>query len=811
MLPHLLLIATGLAASLQAAPQGTSHHVRPKLKVFLLAGQSNMEGQAVVDLDHDEHYNGGRGTLARLAGEPGTAELLGHLRKDDGAWTERDDVWVWYQTAKGELKAGPLSIGYGVYPGRHHFGPELQLGHVLGDWFDEQVLLVKTAWGGKSLARDFRPPSAGGEVGAFYTQMVAEYRDALARLEERFPAAAELEPELAGFVWFQGWNDMIDDAATAEYEDNLVHLIGDLRRELAAPDLPVVIAETGNCGNEVLRGAQAAVAGRRELSGNAAFVPTASFLRAAEDSPNQGHGHHWFGNAESYVLIGEAMGRAMTGLLRERTSVQDEQLPNVVLLYTDDQGYGDCSALNPEAKFRTPNMDRIAREGMTFTDGHSAGSVCTPSRYALLTGRYAWRTRLKRGVFGADADCLIEDGRVTLATVLAGRGYATAIFGKWHLGLQIPGQKGDRDWSQPVTDGPLQKGFQTFYGIPASMNFGVLTWFDGAYATEPATLWTRKKFPVAEIETAPLDYRMAPPFDEKRVKKGDVEVAPGFVDSAALSIVTEHAVAYIAEKARSQRPFFLYVPFTSPHLPHCTAPEFRGKSGMGNYGDFMLETDHRIGEILDALDRGGLADDTLVVLTSDNGPENNYRDWIRLYDHHASGGFRGGKRDLYEGGHRVPFLVRWPRVIEAGTTSDEPVCQTDLLATLAEIVGVELGNDAAEDSISLLPALRSTSDGSPFRGPIVHQSGSGHFGLRDGRWKLVARKPAQGGGFELYDLAVDPREETDVSDSKPEVVARLRDVLTELVQRGRSRPGAARGNDGDAWWPQLTWIAEPGR
>ncbi len=287
------------------------------LQVFLLAGQSNMEGQAVVDLDHEKHYNGGRGTLAKLIDDPSRATLLRHLRDETGAWTVRDDVWVWYRPQRGGLKAGPLSIGYAVYEGKHHFGPELQFGHVIGDHLGEQVLLIKTAWGGKSLFRDFRPPSSGGEVGAYYKKMLSETREALASLEKHFPYDGRGH-EIAGFVWFQGWNDMIDEAAVAEYTDNLANLIRDVRRELGTPELPVVIAETGNCRNQKFRRAQAEVARRPDLSDTVKFVPTGAFLRAASDSPNVGHGHHWFGNAESFFLIGDAMGKAMVELLSAR-------------------------------------------------------------------------------------------------------------------------------------------------------------------------------------------------------------------------------------------------------------------------------------------------------------------------------------------------------------------------------------------------------------------------------------------------------------------------------------------------------------
>ncbi len=456
-------------------------------------------------------------------------------------------------------------------------------------------------------------------------------------------------------------------------------------------------------------------------------------------------------------------------------------LPNIVILYTDDQGYGDCGAFNPNAKFSTPNIDRIAAEGLIFTDGHSAGSVCTPSRYALLTGRYAWRTPQGGRVLGADADCMIEDGRETLASLLQNRGYATAIFGKWHLGLQIPGVRGERDWSAPLTDGPLQKGFDTFHGLPASMNFGALTWFDGNYATAPATLWTRKKFPEAEITTSPLDYSMSPPYDAERQTERDIEVAAEFKDVDALRIITEHTVDFI--ESRAGEPFFAYVAFTSPHLPHCTAPEFRGTSQMGNYGDFMAETDHRVGEILEALKRCNLEQDTLVILTSDNGPENNYKDWLRIYGHESNGGFRGGKRDVYEGGHRVPLLVRWPGVVAAGGRSDALVGQVDVLATLAEVVGTQLAPGQAEDSVSFLPHLQAAAEPGSARAPLIHH-GRNQYAIRDGRWKLIFSKNpedrrAPGPALELFDLEQDPGEMRNI-------LGQHAQIAEELERRARA-------------------------
>jgi len=307
----LVLIASCAGLSEGATPS------RPTLKVFLLAGQSNMEGQAVVDLDHPEYYNGGRGILTTILKEPEIEAEYGHWQEEDGSWAKRDDVFVWYQPAKGPLKAGPVSIGYAVYEDMHHFGPEMELGWELGEHFHEPVLLVKTCWGGKSLMNDFRPPRSGGDVGPFYLQMIEEYRAAIAGYGERFPELAEFEPELTGFVWFQGWNDMFTEGGLEGYAQNLINLVKDVRDELEVPDLPFVVGQTGNANNEELWAAQEAATLPPEFKGRAMYVSTRAFLRKPEDSPNKGHGHHWFGNAESYLRVGDAMGQAMVALLSD--------------------------------------------------------------------------------------------------------------------------------------------------------------------------------------------------------------------------------------------------------------------------------------------------------------------------------------------------------------------------------------------------------------------------------------------------------------------------------------------------------------
>lgn len=501
--------------------------------------------------------------------------------------------------------------------------------------------------------------------------------------------------------------------------------------------------------------------------------------------------------------------------------------PNIIIIYTDDQGYGDVSALNPDAKFRTPNMDRIAQEGVIFTDGHSSDGVCSPSRYSLLTGRYSWRTSLKKGVLRADGPCLIENERMTIASLLQGNGYQTAMIGKWHLQMEFAGAKGkDRDWSAPFTDGPIDHGFDYFFGIPASMNYGILTYLENDRVLDPPVLWTKKKA-VSDPRSfrdnvRPNDYRMTPPFRTEPGKGGGwIEAAPSFNDELVLETFASKAVDYInrvAKEAQDGKPFFLYLPLTSPHLPHCTHPDFKGRSNCGNYGNFMEETDYRVGQVLKALDTNGISDNTLVIFSSDNGAETNYEYHRDTYQHYSSLHFKGGKRDIYEGGHRVPFLMRWPAVIKAGTTVDSPVCQTDYLATIAEIVGESLPDNAAEDSYSLLSAMKGEKADEVLRGPVIHHSASGHFAIREGKWKLNmfrgsggSLKPSwinpQAGEplYELYDLEADPSETVNLYAKHPEIVDRLKSNITAIVVNGRSTSGEPQDYV-DANWNQLIWM-----
>lgn len=484
-------------------------------------------------------------------------------------------------------------------------------------------------------------------------------------------------------------------------------------------------------------------------------------------------------------------------------SVQAQQpaksRPNIVVIYTDDQGFGDASCYNPESKIQTPNLDKLAAGGIRFTDAHCSDSVCTPSRYGLLTGRYSWRTTLKQGVFGAEEPCLITDGRMTLASLCRDHGYATAMVGKWHLGMDFPGEQDSRDWSQPLKDMPLDKGFDYFFGIPASMNYGVLAWFEGRFAKVPPTLFTKKK----PNELNPGDYRIMPPYEPK-LAKGLMEVAPDFVDGECLTRFTDKAIDYIKERTATKdgKPFFLYLPYTSPHLPVIPREEFRGKSGCGAYGDFMMETDWHIGRVMDALEAGGMTQNTMIVFSSDNGPENPWKKRIDEYQHYSSGVYRDGKRSIYEGGHRVPFIVRWPAVVKPGGVWDGPVCQTDVLATVADVLGTKFPDNAGEDSVSFYGALTGKAE-SKERLPVIHHAANGRLAIRDGKWKLVMEHGKN--VRELYDLDADPGEKNDVIAQHADIAARLAERITAIVQKGRTTPGADQVND-TGWWDDLAWI-----
>ena len=431
----LLLLPTGALHAADAA--------KP-VKVFILAGQSNMEGQAVVDLEGKD-YNQGKGTLATLMKDPAKAPMLKHLRRSDGKWSVRDDVWVHYQREGRPLLSGPLGVGFAVYGGTHHFGPELQFGHVVGDALENPVLLIKTAWGGKSLFKDFRPPSSGGEVGTYYTLMIAQVREALANMETEFPATKGRGHELAGFVWYHGWNDGVNPkAAVPEYEQNLVNLINDVRREFKTPKLPVVVGElTGPWVDAPpewtkLRQAQAAAAARPEFAGNVLFVPTHDFVRKPEDSPNPGHGHHEFGNAETYFLVGDALGQGMMKLLGGKTAsvIKDYGLKEYVrvskdLPHSENQPWKLVCTMPYNCHFQ-PSIELEAEAGQVIRFNSSNPLVLYLTKTETYTTKAGSQTvEAKNWVSGEGAVYTIPAGVTVKSVKYRETGYDTTFAGSF--------------------------------------------------------------------------------------------------------------------------------------------------------------------------------------------------------------------------------------------------------------------------------------------------------------------------------------------------------------------------------------------
>ncbi|MBI5692213.1 MAG: arylsulfatase [Verrucomicrobia bacterium] len=479
--------------------------------------------------------------------------------------------------------------------------------------------------------------------------------------------------------------------------------------------------------------------------------------------------------------------------------------PNVVVILCDDLGYGDVKANHPAGKIATPHMDRIAREGVRFTDAHTPSSVCTPTRYGLLTGRYNWRSRLQSGVLGGLSPRLIEPGRETLASVLKKQGYHTAVIGKWHLGMdwaklpgkdvttlavETPAQVRNVDFAQPIRNGPTSVGFDTYFGISASLDMVPYTYIANDRVTALPTV--DKSWPMH-------------PGHGGTVRPGPA--APDFEVAEVLPEFTRRAVAYIQERAASGQPFFLYLPLNSPHTPIAPTKEWIGRSGLNLYADFVMETDWAVGQVLEALDRTGAARNTLLVFTSDNGcsPQAQIEE-LAGKGHAVSGPLRGNKADVFDGGHRVPFFVRWPARVRPAV-SDQLVCLTDVFATCAEAIGVPLADTMAEDSFSFLPVLLGR--GPSARASIVHHTISGAFAIRKGPWKL-ALCPGSGGwsaprdpeavkqglpDTQLYRIADgDIAEAKNVAKDHPGEVARLTALLQKLVDDGRSTPGARQAN-----------------
>ncbi len=500
------------------------------------------------------------------------------------------------------------------------------------------------------------------------------------------------------------------------------------------------------------------------------------------------------------------------------------QKPNIVVCLVDDMGYGDASCLNPDGKISTPYCDRLAAEGMIFTDAHSSSAVCSPSRYGLLTGRYNWRSVLQAGIVEPFGDPLIAADRLTVGGLLQRHGYRTGCIGKWHLGMEWDFEKSDaflpnrrigrsavfpydraatdaerKIWreafAKPITGGPTTRGFDYYFGVD------VPNWPPFCYIENDCTVGIPSEF----LPDRMLDNHQA---------SIPGPAMPYWHFEQLLPMWAQKADGFIAESAGRHEPFFLYLSMTSPHTPLAVNPAWIGKSGLDSlYADLVMETDDIFGHVLASLERNGVADDTLVLFASDNGcaPYIGVRQ-MAAQGHYVSGRYRGYKSDVWDGGHRIPYMVRWPAVIEPGSTTDHIVSLTDLMATIADIVGDDLPDSAAEDSVSLMPLLRG--ENTAIRENVIHHSLDGKFAIRDQKWKL-ALCPGSGGWtqrdaeaaaaglplVQLYDMESDPEERHNLESTRRDIVRRMLKALQQIVAAGRSTPGECQANDAevDIW------------
>ncbi len=466
----------------------------------------------------------------------------------------------------------------------------------------------------------------------------------------------------------------------------------------------------------------------------------------------------------------------------EKQNSNPSQKTNIVFILADDMGYGDPGCYNDQSKIPTPNIDQLATEGIRFTDAHSPSAVCTPTRYGVLTGRYAWRSRMKSGVLNGYSRSLIEDNRSTVASLLKEQGYQTGCVGKWHLGFQSYNSTIEDvepvDYNQPLTPGPNQYGFDYFWGIPASLDM-------------PPYVYVENNQPI-ELPTNQIEDSGHRRQNGNGFWRGG-SIAPNFQHVDVLPDLTKQAVGYIEQAILKDNPFFLYFPLTAPHTPWMPIPEFEGKSRAGYYGDFTMQVDWSIGQVMSALESTGVADDTLIIVTSDNG-SHWYQNDIDKFGHRSNYHWRGQKADIWEGGHRVPFIIRWPNQIEAKTVCHQTICLTDLLATVSDITASPV---SAEDSVSILPALKNPNLDTPIRSSIINHSASGVFAIRQGDWKLI--EGLGSGGFstprtektkpngptgQLYNLAKDPRETTNQYLNQPQIVQQLLELLDTCKLQG---------------------------
>lgn len=499
---------------------------------------------------------------------------------------------------------------------------------------------------------------------------------------------------------------------------------------------------------------------------------------------------------------------------------QKAMSPNIIFIMADDLGYGDVQSLTPTSKIPTPNINKLAAQGLSFRNAHASASVCTPSRYSFLTGRYSWRSERKEGVTWVWERPMIDSSRFTIGEMLKEQGYHTACIGKWHLGVDWPTTDGhpaslknngkNVDYEKPIRNGPVNRGFDYYFGqeVPSFPPHGFIE--NDRVLIRP-TEWLQPG--VAGIPGA---------------------MTPGWRYEDLMSTLTDKCVQYINDRTKNDaaKPFFLYFAMSAPHTPIAPHEDFQGKTDVGRYGDYIYEMDYHVGRILDVIDSLGISENTLVIFTSDNGGVNEdglkytsaVGDLVENFGHNSSGNLRGIKSDAWEGGHRIPFIIRWPGHVKENSTSDALISQVDMMATFAAVTGAELADDVAEDSYNMLPLFEGKSK--VVRDAVVTQSGEGVLSIQKGDWKLVLCSGGGGkwnkpGGLplldtqagkpvwknvQLFNITADMGEEKDVASADAEKVTELMKLLKQYIVNGRSTDGKPLNKDELKLWPQVAWV-----
>lgn len=497
----------------------------------------------------------------------------------------------------------------------------------------------------------------------------------------------------------------------------------------------------------------------------------------------------------------------LVGIVLGACTNKKEKPPNIIFILADDLGYGDLAYLNKEGKIHTPHIDRLAGNGVVFTDAHSSSAVSTPTRYGILTGRYNWRSSLKKSVLGWYDNPLIPAERTTMPAMLKSQGYHTACIGKWHLGMNFPTIDGNKptdretecniDFSRPITGGPCDVGFDYFFGVDAP-NYPPYCFIENRQTVGiPDTFYPRSEA---------LDCRAGRGIAGWKLEK-------------ILPALEQKAVGFIDRSAKSKQPFFLYFPLTSPHTPIVPMDQFIDQSKLNLYADFVMQTDAVVGAVVAVLEKNGISDNTIIVFASDNGcsPRADF-ELLREKGHNPSYIFRGMKSDLFEGGHHIPCIVSWPAGIKPHRV-DQTICLNDFMATFATICGYTLADDEGEDSYNILPLLTHPDEMSVIREAIVHHSIDGSFAIRQDKWKLLLSSysggwskpkspPENAPRYQLYNLEQDEGETHNLYESYPEIAEKMRLRLIRYIQDGRSTPGNPQPNDEPYPWEQLSYFIQ---